>query len=775
MKATNTKSTQTQNFINKDSSEKAAPVSAFSTAFWFQVTAAINKNRVFRALRNGMVLLIPFILIRALALALLYLPITSWQIFLLNSGHGLYNLLGAVYQASQSYFSLLTAGALAFSFAREWKLKVFRIVLLDMTSVACFWIFSGGRIAYFGPSGICTAIFAAFFASVLFVKLNGYERFFKIASPPPVLRIDMHLFDVLYTIPIMLVILLLAILVQAGILSVGGGLVLQEHLNAAALDLLALCPASQLFAAEVHTLLTQLPWFFGINGSALFSGSQAAFYSGISSLHAVDGMAPVLMNESFFNCFALLGGSGAILSLSISFLTFSTQKFSKLIAKLSLIPACFNVSEVAVFGLPLLGNPIFIVPFVLIPMANLAIAYFMTGLGLIPPTLHVVSWAVPPLLSGYAATGSISGAAAQLFLLLIDLFLFEPFVKLYDRYRSSQTERLTRHLEKLHQWYEAKAERINPANFNDQQSFIFTRLMNDLEDELKGPHKDTLFMVYQPQIASTGKIIGAEALLRWKHPDAGFIYPPLIITLAKRGGFLPKLEQFIFRDTCECIARLEKMLGKDANFKVSANITGESLLYDGLDRSIRDIVQETKIDPHKLWIEITEQDTITLNEQTQSNLENLKAQGHQLIVDDFGMGQTSINYLQTGLFGMVKLDGSITRKVLTDQKSQQIVSSLTSLSRDMDMMTVAEYVDNVPQRDQLKTLGCDIFQGYLYSPPVSENKLVHLIVDKGREKISYKESDKDQKDGGAAENTEDRTPEKPDSPHGGVPDENPAQ
>lgn len=756
-KNTDTTTQNTISFLRKTNAE-GTRMPMFSTAFWFQVTAAINKNRVFRSLRNGMVLLIPFILIRALALALLTLPLSSWQIFLLNSGHGFYNLLGAVYQASQSYFSLLTAGALAFSFAREWRLKVFRSVLLNMSAVACFWIFSGGRISYFGPSAICTAIFSAFFASFFFLKLNGYERFFKIASPPPVLRIDMHLFDVLYTIPIVLAILLLAIFAQAGILFVGGGLILQKQLNDAALELLALCPISQLFAAEVHTLLAQLPWFFGINGNALFLGSQAAFFTGINAVPAAEGTVPILMNESFFNCFARLGGSGAILALSVSFLTFSTQKFSKLIAKLSLLPACFNVSEVAVFGFPLIGNPIFLPAILLIPMANLAIAYGMTRLGLIPPTIHEVSWAVPPLLSGYAATGSLNGAAAQLFLLLIDLFLFEPFVKLYDRYRSTQTERLTRHLEKLHQWYEAKAERFNPANFNDQQSFIFTRLMNDLEEELSKPHKDTLFMVYQPQIASNGKIIGAESLLRWKHPDAGFIYPPLVITLAKRGGFLPKLEEFIFRDTCECIARLEKMLGKDANFKVSANITGESLLYDGLDRSIRRIVQETNIDPRKLWIEITEQDTITLNEQTQSNLENLKAQGHQLIVDDFGMGQTSINYLQTGLFGMVKLDGSITRKVLTDQKSQQIVSSLTSLSRDMNMMTVAEYVDNVPQRDQLKTLGCDIFQGYLYSPPVSENRLMHLIVDKGRENISYQKSEKEsrgaEKETTAANDTE---------------------
>jgi len=106
--------------------------------------------------------------------------------------------------------------------------------------------------------------------------------------------------------------------------------------------------------------------------------------------------------------------------------------------------------------------------------------------------------------------------------------------------------------------------------------------------------------------------------------------------------------------------------------------------------------------------------------------------GHRLAIDDFGMGHTSIKYLQAHIFDVVKLDGSITKLVLKDGSSNQIVSSLAELSRKMNMITIAEYVDNEPQRDELKRLGCDIFQGYLYGKPVPVEELCRLMQSEPR-------------------------------------------
>jgi len=138
-------------------------------------------------------------------------------------------------------------------------------------------------------------------------------------------------------------------------------------------------------------------------------------------------------------------------------------------------------------------------------------------------------------------------------------------------------------------------------------------------------------------------------------------------------------------------------------------------------------VEKAKISKDKLWIELTEQDAVTLDLRTIDRLKKLRERGHKLAIDDFGMGHTSIKYLQVGIFDVVKLDGSITKQVLKNGSSNQIVSSLADLSHKMHMTTVAEYVDNIPQRDELEKLGCEIFQGYLYSKPVPLNELVALM------------------------------------------------
>ena len=134
-------------------------------------------------------------------------------------------------------------------------------------------------------------------------------------------------------------------------------------------------------------------------------------------------------------------------------------------------------------------------------------------------------------------------------------------------------------------------------------------------------------------------------------------------------------------------------------------------------------VEASAIDPARLWIEITEQDAIDTTTDALEKLKRIKAKGHHLLIDDFGMGHTSVAYLKTNLFDIIKLDGSITRNVLQDGNNQKIVASLIQLGRTMRLKVIAEYVDNIPQRDKLQSLGCDAFQGYLYSQPISADDL----------------------------------------------------
>lgn len=123
-------------------------------------------------------------------------------------------------------------------------------------------------------------------------------------------------------------------------------------------------------------------------------------------------------------------------------------------------------------------------------------------------------------------------------------------------------------------------------------------------------------------------------------------------------------------------------------------------------------------------MEITEQDALSSSIDIADKIKNIKAKGHKFLIDDFGMGHTSLTYLQTNYFDVVKLDGSLTRDVLCNERNSDIIGSIVYLSKSLHFKIIAEYVEDENQRDELKRLGCDAFQGYLYSKPLEEDALL---------------------------------------------------
>ena len=213
-----------------------------------------------------------------------------------------------------------------------------------------------------------------------------------------------------------------------------------------------------------------------------------------------------------------------------------------------------------------------------------------------------------------------------------------------------------------------------------------------------------------------------EALIRWRHPELGFIYPPLIIQLAKEKKVLHKLEEYIIDEAAGVLARLKPLTPEE--FKVSVNITNESLAWEDLENHIAEAVEKYKIPSKYLCLEITEQDALSSSVDVTDKIRNLKARGHRFLIDDFGMGHTSLMYLQTNYFDVVKLDGSLTRDVLTNERNSDIIASIVYLGKSLHFKVIAEYVETGEQRDKLKELGCDAFQGYLYSKPLELDELI---------------------------------------------------
>ena len=253
----------------------------------------------------------------------------------------------------------------------------------------------------------------------------------------------------------------------------------------------------------------------------------------------------------------------------------------------------------------------------------------------------------------------------------------------------------------------------------DELGHVARRLAVELVDAIQ--HQE-LYLMYQPQVNCEGVCVGVEALIRWNHPELGFIYPPLIIELAKEKHVLYLLEQYIFDTAAATAEKLKPYAGEE--FKVSVNITNESLEWDGIEQCIDDTVAKYDIPSEWFCLEITEQDALSTSIDIADKIKNIKAKGHKFLIDDFGMGHTSMAYLQTNYFDVVKLDGSLTRDVLCNERNSDIIGSIVYLSKSLHFKIIAEYVEDENQRDELKRLGCDAFQGYLYSKPLEEDALL---------------------------------------------------
>ena len=386
--------------------------------------------------------------------------------------------------------------------------------------------------------------------------------------------------------------------------------------------------------------------------------------------------------------YVAMGGCGTTVSVLIALLLFFRKERTGRLAGLASFTVVFNLNEMLTFGIPIILNPILLVPFVLTPVVCYCLAYAATVCGFLPVLTHEVVWSAPVGIGGYLASGSWKGIAVQAVGILAGILFYLPFLKMNQR---MEVYKAKHHVQVLIHELQEKEEQIDQPVFltrGDHIGMISRMLLLDLKHAIKNKE---LYMLYQPQVYSDGTCIGAEALLRWNHPVYGMIYPPLIIYLAEAGKVLPELERFIIDQVTDGIVQTRAQY--DSDFKISVNITAHSLLWD-IEGYIRQTMEQKGIDAHMLWIEITEQDILLQTDMVVRKLEELKKQGHKLLIDDFGMGHTSLLYLQSEYFDVVKLDGSLTRPLLKSHTNQKIVRSIIELGQELGVNVIAEFVEN---------------------------------------------------------------------------------
>jgi two-component system NtrC family sensor kinase len=275
--------------------------------------------------------------------------------------------------------------------------------------------------------------------------------------------------------------------------------------------------------------------------------------------------------------------------------------------------------------------------------------------------------------------------------------------------------------------YRAKELGRNNCQFYRPEMNARSRELLFLEGALRQALKQEEFVLhYQPQVdLATGKVVGAEALVRWRHPGLGIVPPGDFIPLAEETGLIVPLGDWVLRTACQQIKKWNSDGG--IPMRVSVNISARQFNDCNFIDKIDALLQETQIDPRYLELEITESIIMADVEESIMTLTDLKVRGINLAIDDFGTGYSSLSYLQKFPISHLKIDRSFIKDVCSNEQSAEIASSIIALAQNMHLQVIAEGVETVEQMEFLQSKGCEEAQGYLFSRPVPPEEMEKSI------------------------------------------------
>jgi len=458
-------------------------------------------------------------------------------------------------------------------------------------------------------------------------------------------------------------------------------------------------------------------WFFGVHGSNVLLSVIMGFMTPATAANgqavAAGGVPTNILTNNFFDFFVNIGGSGACICLTLAVLLFSKRKGNRRLAALAFPTVLFNISELVIFGLPVVFNPIMCIPFILAPMVTYTISYIAFATGLVPIIYTYTVWAMPVFASGYLSTESVAAIILQVINIIAGTLVYYPFIKILDRQGQMRTKGDMQYLVRCVKECEAFNKQLTLVYLPGTAGMLAKSLGSDLKQALE---KGTVNVFYQPQYNNEDKCIGAEALLRWEHPTFGMMYPPLVIKLADEFGILLELEKYIFESVAKDANRIKTEVG--AGNRICVNISADTLTNLLFKDFLKELVEKYEIEEGSICIEVNEQTTLLMDDETVELFTYFKKLGFANAIDDFSMGHTSLKCLQTGQFDVVKLDGELVKGMSANKYNQNIVESILHLSKSMEFDVLAEYVETREQQKALEEIDCNKYQGYLYSPAV---------------------------------------------------------
>jgi EAL domain-containing protein (putative c-di-GMP-specific phosphodiesterase class I) len=261
---------------------------------------------------------------------------------------------------------------------------------------------------------------------------------------------------------------------------------------------------------------------------------------------------------------------------------------------------------------------------------------------------------------------------------------------------------------------------------------MYDRAVNSLQletDLRRGLERDELIPYYQPIVSLTAnQIVGFEALVRWNHPQHGLVPPGKFIPIAEETGSIVPIDLCILRQACHQLRRWQDNGAVDCYVTISVNLSAKHFTSLKLLQQIDNILQATGLNGRNLKLEITESNIMVNAEVASQIIEQLKSREIELIVDDFGTGYSSLSYLHRLPIDTLKIDRSFVSRIGKNGENTEILRTIISLARNLNVNAIAEGIETQEQLEQLKSLGCEFGQGFLFSRPVEAKEARKLLA-----------------------------------------------
>ncbi len=701
----------------------------------------MDNSHTISAIRRGMIMVIPILMLGSIAVVLKEIPINGYQHFIGKAFDGAFlKMFSFMYDATFGMLSVYMVMSITNCYMSSRGTSRNYVFVGGLTAVASFFVLAGVNMenindGTLGTKGMFTAIFTAVIVSRMFILIvNNVKMPFRLYAD----GVDLEFNDAILTmIPLVAITVLFAILnyLVCQVFQVDSFQNFYVHI----VNVIFKGRESSFINGFMYIVISGLLWFFGIYGSDVLDSTFDRMFSPnlpeLSDMAAEGGKhASQILTQEFFQVFVMMGGFGVAFGLLISIFIFSKRKISKNLMKISAVPMIFNFSDILSFGYPIIFNPYMLAPFLVVPAVAYCVAYLAFYFDLVPMISHQVDSTMPILISGYMSTRSIYGVLLQLLILLISVFIYLPFVKLYDRSKSRNEKERMQELTNILKKAEEEKEDIELLRLPGTPGALAKCLAADIKAAIEDEEVE---LYYQLQYDNDYNCIGAETLMRYKHPIHGYIYPPLVVKIADEARILSKLERYLFLQAARDYRKVKGVTNKP--YKISVNVTIATILEKDFIEFLRKLKENYKIEDNEMCIEITEQMAIKSDKEFENALNEVKKLGYMIAIDDFSMGSTSIKYLQKNQFDMVKLDGSIVKEMMNNERSKDIISSIVYLAHSLNFSVLAEYVETEEQIEELKKVGCNYYQGYHFSKAVGIDDFLTELKEEKEGRNKFKE------------------------------------